>query len=361
MGRSLGLALACFLILRPSASAQQLTFTTHVEIRRVETAPPVSPELATLYSNLMSLVANAPFRTIPAGPVDYTVTMNPKEMRVHIGQPGSGTTEIIHSNASRLSINADAKTFMQLPEPPAAVLVAREDAIANLNASFSIRRPGDFVSIAGVRAEHVTFDGALNPLGLPPAAATQGTRLEVSGEAWLAPQHRSYALLQSRTYPMSPAVAPALRQLDDIGFPVRLIIRSAVLGGYEIERTALTVMEEPQSVFEVPEGYAEIYRPRPELTMPRKIKDASPGYTAAAMRAGVEGVVLLEAIVGSDGHPRDVRVVKSLDSQFGLDQAAIDAVRQWEFTPATLGGKPVNVLVTVNIEFKIKGRPAPAP
>ena len=111
----------------------------------------------------------------------------------------------------------------------------------------SISGPASSPTIAGVNAEHVTFNVTLNPSGMPPSLRDQGDQLEITGEAWLAPQYRSYAALQSRTYPMSPTGAPILRQLDDIGFPVRVILRGAMFGGYEVERTVTKIVEEPAS------------------------------------------------------------------------------------------------------------------
>ena len=62
-----------------------------------------------------------------------------------------------------------------------------------------------------------------------------------------------------------------------------------------------------------------------------------------------------EAVVDVDGSVTQVRVTRSLDNTFGLDQAAIDAARQWKFEPGTLKGKPVPVLITLLLEFRLKG------
>jgi protein TonB len=72
------------------------------------------------------------------------------------------------------------------------------------------------------------------------------------------------------------------------------------------------------------------------------------------MRQKIEGAVELEAIVGVDGSVTQVRVTKSLDNTYGLDQAAIDAARQWKFKPGTLEGTPVPVLITLILEFRLK-------
>ena len=86
--------------------------------------------------------------------------------------------------------------------------------------------------------------------------------------------------------------------------------------------------------------------------VPRLIRDIKPQYTAAAMSARAEGSVKLEALVGTDGTVRAVRVSRSLDP--GLDLNAVAALRGWKFTPGTLNGVPVPVIVEVEMEFTLK-------
>jgi TonB family protein len=85
-----------------------------------------------------------------------------------------------------------------------------------------------------------------------------------------------------------------------------------------------------------------------QIRAPTKIKDVKPVYPAIAKSARVAGVVTIEATIGPDGKVTDARVVRSIPP---LDQAALDAVRQWEYTPTLLNGVPVPVLVTVTINF----------
>jgi TonB family protein len=85
-----------------------------------------------------------------------------------------------------------------------------------------------------------------------------------------------------------------------------------------------------------------------QIKAPTKIKDIKPVYPAIAQQARVGGVVTIEATIGSDGKVTDAKVVRSIPM---LDQAALDAVRQWEYTPTLLNGVPVPVLTTVNITF----------
>ena len=75
---------------------------------------------------------------------------------------------------------------------------------------------------------------------------------------------------------------------------------------------------------------------------------------ADAMRAQVEGLVELEILVLEDGSVGNVRIVRSLDSRFGLDQEAINAVRRWRFDPARRGNDPVDMWVLLPVEFRLK-------
>jgi protein TonB len=83
-------------------------------------------------------------------------------------------------------------------------------------------------------------------------------------------------------------------------------------------------------------------------------------YPEVALKARISGIVIVEAIISRDGTVKDVRVLKPLP--FGLDQAAVDAVKQWTFKPASLNGQPVDVLFNLTINFKLdKAMPPPPP
>jgi TonB family protein len=82
------------------------------------------------------------------------------------------------------------------------------------------------------------------------------------------------------------------------------------------------------------------------------VREVKPLYTEAARVRGLQGDVLLELVVRRDGSVGDVRIVKGLGH--GLDQRAVDAVRQWRFSPARRRGTPVDVLVEVAMEFRLR-------
>lgn len=86
------------------------------------------------------------------------------------------------------------------------------------------------------------------------------------------------------------------------------------------------------------------------LTPPAKVHDAAPIYPAIAQAARVQGVVIIEATIGVDGTVVEARVLRSVPL---LDAAALDAVRQWRYTPTRLNGGPVAVIMTVTVMFRL--------
>jgi protein TonB len=84
------------------------------------------------------------------------------------------------------------------------------------------------------------------------------------------------------------------------------------------------------------------------ISAPAKVRDVKPVYPADAQAAKVQGVVIVEATIGTDGSVVDARVLRSIPM---LDQAAIDAVKQWQFTPTLLNGAAVPVIMTVTVNF----------
>ncbi len=97
-----------------------------------------------------------------------------------------------------------------------------------------------------------------------------------------------------------------------------------------------------------------VYRPGDGVTTPIPIRIERPRYTADAMRARVQGVVIVECVVRPSGMCTDIQVVRSLDPHFGLDDEARKAAALWRFTPGTREGKPVPVVVRIQLEFTVR-------
>ena len=97
-----------------------------------------------------------------------------------------------------------------------------------------------------------------------------------------------------------------------------------------------------------------VFRPGNGVSPPRLLQEVKPRYTAEAMRAKIQGSVWLEVVVLPDGSVGNVSVTKSLDSVFGLDQQAMNAAKQWRFSPGTRFGEPVSVLVGLELYFNLR-------
>ena len=97
-----------------------------------------------------------------------------------------------------------------------------------------------------------------------------------------------------------------------------------------------------------------VYRPGNGVTLPRVVRQVQPAYTAEARAARIEGTVTLNAVVLPDGAVGNVDVAVSLDSVHGLDDAAVDAMRQWRFEPGKRDGQAVAVRVSVEMNFTLR-------
>lgn len=93
---------------------------------------------------------------------------------------------------------------------------------------------------------------------------------------------------------------------------------------------------------------------RARQTTPVLVKEVRADYTKEAREARIEGIVRVGAVVLKDGSVGDVNVTKSLDQQYGLDEQAVKSVKQWRFKPGTKDGEPVDVVVSIEVSFKLK-------
>lgn len=87
------------------------------------------------------------------------------------------------------------------------------------------------------------------------------------------------------------------------------------------------------------------------VTVPEAVYSPEPSFSDEARKAKFQGIVLLILVVGKDGHAYNIRVGQSLG--MGLDEKAIDAVRNWRFRPATLNGQPVATQIAVQVDFHL--------
>lgn len=99
-------------------------------------------------------------------------------------------------------------------------------------------------------------------------------------------------------------------------------------------------------------GAERVYKVGGAVTQPVILQRVDPDYTDEARNAGIQGTVLLKAVVGSDGIARDIVVERGIGA--GLDQSAMEALRQWRFKPATRKAKPVAVNAKIAFDFKLR-------
>lgn len=96
---------------------------------------------------------------------------------------------------------------------------------------------------------------------------------------------------------------------------------------------------------------AQAIRVGGDIAPPKKVKNVAPVYPEMARQARVEGIVILECEISPMGRVTNVKVLRGMPL---LDQAAIDAVKQWVYTPTLVGGVPVPVLMTATVQFNLK-------
>lgn len=98
----------------------------------------------------------------------------------------------------------------------------------------------------------------------------------------------------------------------------------------------------------------QVYDPGNGVTLPVVVREVRAQYTQAAMKARLEGTVVLQSVVLADGTVGDVLVTQSLDTEHGLDEQAIAAMKQWTFKPGQRDGTPVAVRIHCEMTFTLK-------
>jgi periplasmic protein TonB len=138
---------------------------------------------------------------------------------------------------------------------------------------------------------------------------------------------------------------------DTRSFPAIIGVCGCTVGGVSGSMLAgLTVTPLPPLLMPAPPLPATPLRAGIDAPVPTKTVDVAPRYPQIARDARLEGVVVLDATIDERGGVVDVRVLRS---NAALDRAAIDAVRQWRYAPATRNGIPVRVLLTVTTAFSL--------
>lgn len=149
----------------------------------------------------------------------------------------------------------------------------------------------------------------------------------------------------------------ALAVAFTLGFVVRSQLPAERESSEALQAAAIEVLreaaEERQSAAR---EVASAARARHSMTLaesnrPVKVHDVAPQYPDLAREARIQGVVILKTLIDDEGNVADIEVLKSLP--MGLSEAAVDAVRQWKFKPATVDGTPVPANHNVTVNFKL--------
>ena len=111
-------------------------------------------------------------------------------------------------------------------------------------------------------------------------------------------------------------------------------------------------MTPPPSVVAPPPPTLKVVRIGGAIRAPERIAYATPVYPPLALTARVQGIVIIEAQIDTDGHVQGARVLRT-DSPL-LNEAALSAVRAWKYQPTLLNGVPVNVVMTVTVLFTLQ-------
>jgi protein TonB len=179
------------------------------------------------------------------------------------------------------------------------------------------------------------------------AAGDVTTAGVTSGPQELRPSAFKAALgLKYAPGPSTTAMTVAVNfQLDQQSWGVRIVDRAVALedAASALERLRVATTQLAQTAGAVRVGGA--------IRQPRKITDVRPVYPAIARSARVQGVVIVETTIDPAGNVGDVRVLRSIPL---LDQAAVDAVKQWQFEPTLMNGAAVPVIMTATVNFTLR-------
>jgi protein TonB len=196
--------------------------------------------------------------------------------------------------------------------------------------------PGPLPNPRTVLAFSDAFPARLVDVPLPPPPRGGNPAPAASLDA--APIEAPTDIAPERAMPTAPSVH------EVTGIPG---VETGVPGGLDLPGNGLAV-EPPLPP--PPPTSREPIRLHAGMQAPRKIVNVPPRYPPHAQAARVEGTVVLDAVIDQTGRVTGVRVTHSVNL---LDQAAIEAVRQWRFTPTLLNDEPVSILLTVTVRFTL--------
>lgn len=183
-------------------------------------------------------------------------------------------------------------------------------------------------------------------LMLAPVASAQTPTTETDWRTQMArdPNNPTPYIELARIYAEQQRYADAIRMLQTA---IGVLQQASVLPRLQPSVTAAPPLAPPRDRTFL---QGDTVRIGGDIKEPKKIRHVAPVYPDVAQQARVQGVVILEAMIDGAGDVIDATVLRSVPL---LDQAALDAVRQWKFTPTLVNGAPVNVIMTVTVNFTL--------
>ena len=215
------------------------------------------------------------------------------------------------------------------------------DATGTVSLVATIDETGRVVEIRKVR----------EPLVLTPSAATNPTATRIAAEAMVrdaASALRRWTYAPPADGPIAFGVTFSFKPGADPTVSQAIAVPAAPSGSFAATAAAAAAPAAPR-------GPNDPVRVGGQIKPPTQISKVQPVYPLIAQSARVSGVVILEALIGVDGRVADAKVLRSIPL---LDQAALDAVRQWVYTPTLMNGVPVPIIMTVTVTFTL---PPPEP
>lgn len=236
----------------------ELKYTMHMEVKKGEAAP-ANPMLAMFAERFTQMV--------PPGGADLVYTIGEKGVRVEyvqaaMGQP-AGTVVISRKDGGMFGLNPAEKTWWKLEMPDVGAAMSQ----AGMTPKMWSKRTGEFVDIAGARAERIAFEWSVDvPISAEARAALPPdipTSFSMTGDVWATadPRYQKYAAVLAADKAANFLAALGLDKLAADRFPLQSVARMA---GVEIHTTASKLVEEPAPAdyVDIPEGFKEIPPPQ---------------------------------------------------------------------------------------------------
>jgi TonB family protein len=245
-------------------------------------------------------------------------------------------------------VNANDRTYS---------IIDSRAAAPTLGSAATFTRTGQKQEIAGVPAERVTV------------SIVRPDLLRIEGEMWLTDSFAAYQAMEAAFDPVTMILS------HETGWPGGFVLR-ADLGGTAFGQkhlvkyvTAIGEVASQPDAFAIPSGYRQIpitsQVPQlppisradahdvgaPGVVAPKPTTRPKPSYTREALSRRISGTVRVSAIVEANGRIKEAKIVRSVDAVYGLDDSALENVKEWRFTPGTFNGVPAPIIVSIDVQF----------